>query len=316
MNKSNVLTRTQQYFAVISAVVLSLLVVWAAAFGATTISSNINTGGTLTVTSTSALTGLATLTGGYISVASSSIVGPLHISGMIQASSTATSTFQNGIRLSSGCFIDASGSCIGTATSTSASNIWTGLQIFNTGGILSTASSTFSSTLNISGTSTIAGLSAGFGTFSNNLVSLGRLNVTGVATLSDMLKVSGPVNASSTLSVTGVTNHYGNVNFNSMATTTASNGNFDTSGAITSTGSIVASSTSTTLQGIGVATSTPAAEFAAVGSATTTLYLNTTKANTRPCVQLGAYRAYVVTGAGASTTGSGATFLLELGACK
>jgi hypothetical protein len=254
---------------------------------------------------------LATLTGGYISVASSSIVGPLHISGMIQASSTATSTFANGIQLSGGCFRDITGLCISQATSTSANNSWTGSQTFTGNTLFNAASTTFSgqfmvsSPLQASSTLLVSGLSRLTGFISS-----------ASSTAVGMLSVSGPVNASSTLSVTGVTNHYGNVNFNSMATTTASNGNFDTSGAITSTGSIVASSTSTTLQGIGVATSTPAAEFAAVGSATTTLYLNTTKANTRPCVQLGAYRAYVVTGAGASTTGSGATFLLELGACK
>lgn len=61
MNKNNVLTRKQQYLAVALSIVLSLLVVWGAVFGATTISNNINTGGTLTVTGVSTLTGAVTM---------------------------------------------------------------------------------------------------------------------------------------------------------------------------------------------------------------------------------------------------------------
>ena len=51
------LTKNQQYFAVVLAVLLSLLVVWSITSGATTISANIDTGGTLTVSGASSLSG-------------------------------------------------------------------------------------------------------------------------------------------------------------------------------------------------------------------------------------------------------------------
>ena len=56
-NKLYSLTKNQQYFAVVLAVLLSLLVVWSITSGATTISANIDTGGTLTVSGASSLSG-------------------------------------------------------------------------------------------------------------------------------------------------------------------------------------------------------------------------------------------------------------------
>ncbi|MEK7165407.1 MAG: hypothetical protein AAB874_01190, partial [Patescibacteria group bacterium] len=88
MNKINVLTKKQQYLVVVLTSVLSLLVVWAAASGATTISTNISTGGTLSVTGASALTGLTTHTGGAILVASSTAVSKFQVNGAFNASST------------------------------------------------------------------------------------------------------------------------------------------------------------------------------------------------------------------------------------
>lgn len=88
MNKSNVLSKKQQYLAVSLSVILSFLVVWGIVSGATTISTNVNTGGTLTVSGVSTLTGLTTHTGGAILVASSTAVGKFQVNGAFNASST------------------------------------------------------------------------------------------------------------------------------------------------------------------------------------------------------------------------------------
>src|SRR3989344_1227395 len=56
-NKLYSISKNQQYFAVVLAVLLSLLVVWSVTSGATTISANIATGGTLTVSGASSLSG-------------------------------------------------------------------------------------------------------------------------------------------------------------------------------------------------------------------------------------------------------------------
>lgn len=64
MSKNIILDRGQQFLAISLSVVLSLLVVWAAASGATTISTNITTGGTLSVSDTSTLTGAVTASTG------------------------------------------------------------------------------------------------------------------------------------------------------------------------------------------------------------------------------------------------------------
>lgn len=58
MNK-NILSRQQQYAVVILTIILSLGIVWASAFGASTISTNISTDGTLTVGGTTTLNTVA-----------------------------------------------------------------------------------------------------------------------------------------------------------------------------------------------------------------------------------------------------------------
>jgi hypothetical protein len=62
--------------------VVAALSVAVITFAATTISTSISTGGTLSVT------GVSTLTGGYVSTASSTVVGGLNVSGPVSASST------------------------------------------------------------------------------------------------------------------------------------------------------------------------------------------------------------------------------------
>src|SRR3989344_6097406 len=136
---SSILNNRQRYAVVVLSVMLSLMVVWGAVQGATTISSNVSTGGTLSVTSTSALTGLVTADAGFISNASSTVKGALSITGAFTASSSATSTAANGFNLMNGCFSIA-GTCIGLATSSTAANTWSALQTI-TAGVLSTASS-------------------------------------------------------------------------------------------------------------------------------------------------------------------------------
>lgn len=88
MSKNIILGRGQQFLAISLSVVLSLLVVWGAVSGATTISTNISTGGTLTVSDASTLTGLSTHTGGALLVASSTAVGKFQVNGALNASST------------------------------------------------------------------------------------------------------------------------------------------------------------------------------------------------------------------------------------
>lgn len=121
---SSILSNKQQYAVVVLSVMLSLMVVWAAANGATTISANVSTGGTLTVTGASTLssatlsstldvtgattltsatmsttlgvTGLSTLTGGYVSAASSTVSGNFNSSGKITAGASSTPIYTLG----------------------------------------------------------------------------------------------------------------------------------------------------------------------------------------------------------------------------
>ena len=144
----------------------------------------------------------------------------------------------------------------------------------------------------------------------------GAVNADGNVTLGDAagdaIAITG--NASTTNALTVGSDFYVGGN----ATTTGTTGN------ITTRGHLVASSTSTTLKGVGVATSTPAAEFAANGSATTTVYLTSTGTNTGGCLQLlgtngTVYRMYIGGTDTSTTTTSGHNGLVavwEAGACK
>lgn len=337
-------------FSLVFSVVISVLVVWGVVSGATTITSNIVTGGTLSVTGVSTMTGLTNLTGGSISSGSSTIAGPLQIAGMIQASSTATSTFANGIRLSAGCFFDVNGVCMGATTSTSGVNTFTGLQNF-TVGFVADATSSIAGTLSVgrqlqaSSTLLVTGLSSLYGGFissasstvANDLAVNGNLNasstltVTGVSTFVSLARAQAGLVSTGSSTVTGLLNVTGVV---SASNTIVAKGDILTQG-----GNIVASSTNTTLKGVGVATSTPAAEFAASGSGTTTLYLSSTAGRTAGdarkggCIELQAasstdvYRLYIGADDIATTTAnsavgsnngrpSGIFAVWELGSCK
>ena len=120
------LFKSKDFYSVALAVALSLVIVAVSVSAATTISTDISTGGTLAVTGASTLTGLATLTGGFISQASSTAGSTLTVGGKFMASSTAL-------------FTDAI-----TAYSTLGV---TGLATFGAG--------TFSSTLGVTGVTTL-----------------------------------------------------------------------------------------------------------------------------------------------------------------
>ncbi len=109
MNKSIVLNKKQQYAAVASSVAISFLVVWAMVSGATTISTNVSTGGTLSVTGTSTLTGVTLATGGFVSSASSTVAGTLAVNGQLQASST---LLANGLTTLTGGFVSSASSTV------------------------------------------------------------------------------------------------------------------------------------------------------------------------------------------------------------
>lgn len=240
--------KNKYIFSMLASVLVAFGFVALTTYSATTISTNVNTGGTLTVT------GLSTL--GYASTTGVSLTGNLMVNGF------ATTTGSNGNMATNG-------------------------------------------TLTVTGLSTLAGFLT-----------------TASSTAVGMFSVSGPLNASSTMAVTGISYFYGNINVNGVATTTATNGNFASAGTIT------ASST------IGVATTTPATEISASSNATTTVYLSSTAAGKGGCLELLSatgtpWRMYIgASDYATSSTGNGGTLrsstganavvyaLWEQGACK
>ncbi|MDO8430258.1 MAG: hypothetical protein Q7S73_02740, partial [bacterium] len=181
--------------------------------------ANITATGTLTVAGTitfnnASTTGMLTIGNGFISSASSTVAGPFQVSGVLNASSTisggtttinnlivtntSTSTFTGGV----------SANTLGVTGTSSLAGLSAGFGTFS-GNLLSLGN------LDITGTSTLNGLSAGFGTFSSNLVTSKDLNVSGLSslsgfissassTVSNTLQVTGNIQASSSVSIGGV----------------------------------------------------------------------------------------------------------------
>lgn len=138
--------------------ILSFVLIYTVALAATTISTNISTGGTLSVTGASTLTGLATLTGGFDSAASSTVDNKLRVDGDITASSTvfvetlvvnASSTVEERLLVRE-FYVLGNATTTGTATTTGAS--------WFTGGFDSGASSTVQGTLRVTGAATTTGI--------------------------------------------------------------------------------------------------------------------------------------------------------------
>ena len=130
----------------------------------------------------------------------------------------------------------------------------------------------------------------------------------------DALTVDGATTLSGTLGVTsGVTTLS-----NSTTTGASLTQNLIVGGFASTTGNVM------TWSKFGVATDTPAAEFSASGTATTTMYLHSVTANTGGCLELRgsdgtAYRMYISGSDTSTTTTNGRTAVValwEAGACK
>lgn len=102
MNKVTILSKKQQYLVVTLSVILSLLVVWGAVFGATTISTNIDTGGSLSVSGAATLSSTLAVTSST-TVSILNVSGPLRSGGAIDASTTlavgGSARFNSGVGL-------------------------------------------------------------------------------------------------------------------------------------------------------------------------------------------------------------------------
>ncbi len=131
-------------------VLCAVLFVAMTAWASTTISTDISTGGTLSVTGASTLTGLSTHTAGFISVASSTLVSTLNVTGLSSltgfissASSTVSGTFYTSdvATFNNGFIAVASSTLVGASTHTGAATLAsttiTGLKVGQTGTISS-----------------------------------------------------------------------------------------------------------------------------------------------------------------------------------
>jgi len=353
---------------VATASIVATLGVVALTFAATTISTNINTGGTLTVSGASTLTG------------SLSTAGSLYASSTLNI--TATSTFTGDALFSKGVGIGADNSVaktilisgLSTAPDSSEGRLYynsgsKALQLYDGTQWANVATSTGGAGLDVSGsrlqlnslnsyltigTTTQQGLSmltleatstagiplsiVGYNGQTANLLqfrnsssvnlfyinSSGGLVSTASSTVVGAFNVSGPVNASSTLLVNGLstlTGGYvsgasstvvgpltvtGNVNASSTlvvdGNVTLGNaagdaivltGNASTTNGLTVGGNFIASASSTVSGNFNAsgkinagATSTPVAELGAIGTATTTLYMHTSASLTGSCIQM------------------------------
>ena len=112
-------------------------------------------GGGVGLGNPNAWTALQTFNAGLIAQASSTIVGPLTITGVLTLG-TGTTTTSNGINLNGGCF-SLNGTCIGGSgggVGLGNPNAWTALQTFNAG-LIAQASSTIVGPLTITGVLTL-----------------------------------------------------------------------------------------------------------------------------------------------------------------
>src|SRR3990167_5652484 len=209
--------------------------------GLTTLKNGLVSTASSTFVSTLGINGLLTSNAGFISGASSTIVGNLSLSGVLRASSTATSTLQGGLNIVTGC-LSVGGSCLTSGAQLGDANTWSALQTFSSG-LLSTASSSFSSTLDLTGLLTAkAGL---ISSASSTVAS--TLDVAGLLTSKNGLISSASSTISSTLDVGGlITAKNG---FISSASSTIA-GNLSISGVLRAS----STATSTLQNGINVAT--------------------------------------------------------------
>lgn len=214
----NFLLSKKEAITVAAAGLTSVLMVAGMVYSATTISTDINTGGNLTVSGTSALNGLGTLAGGYVSQASSTVVGAFRAAGAV----------------------------------------------------------TFDSTLAVTGASTLTGR---VGIASSTPVVANQLGVHGNVWISGNLSNVANVTATGTLSVTGASTLTGLVTVGSSGY--VSQASSTVVGRLEADGNVISTSGK-----LGAGTTTPAAELSASGSATTTLYLDTSGTKKGSCLEL------------------------------
>ncbi|MDP3999486.1 MAG: hypothetical protein Q8P76_02740, partial [bacterium] len=245
--------------------------------------ANITATGTLTFVNAST-TGMLTVDGGFISGASSTVVGNFSIAGVLRASSTATSTFAGGIKLSGGCFELADGTCAGSGGGLTVGGAITGgtgnrvLYEDSTNLLAESANLTFDGLTLVTARASTTGMF----TIGTSFISSAS------STIASSLHVSGQLYASSTLSVASLASLNGG--FISVGSSTVA-GNFHVSGVFnasstalvnglsTLTGGFISSASSTVTSGnlivsagsLGIGTTSPYARLvvkASPGSAT------------------------------------------------
>ncbi len=221
-----------------------------------------------------------------VSVAASSLVAVLGVAFIAYAGTTISTNVNTG------------GTLTVTGVSTQTGNVFAGAGVYATGTIQATGDILGYGTLNVGTTSPVTGRNS----LTGNLLASGNIsgaNLTATGTLT----VSGATTLgyASTSGITLGTTH--SLYVGGVSTTTG------TTGDVSSNRYFVASSTSATTNGFGVATATPVAEFAATGSGTTTVYLTSTSATKGSCIEMlapaGATYAVYVNNAGTLTATAG-----------
>jgi hypothetical protein len=142
-------------------------------------------------------TGAAT----FGSPSTSTFTGGMQTTLLNVTSSSASSTFANGLNLTTGC-IAYNGTClVSNAQLLAANNTWTGLNTFNTGGIIVNASSTFTAPLTLVNASSTNLTISGTTWFPNTINSLlatdanGKLVSTSTPTVANIIATSTTLNS-------------------------------------------------------------------------------------------------------------------------
>lgn len=176
MKKRILLSKGQQYFTVGASILVSFLVVWMLAVGATTISSNVSTDGTLTAS------GLTTL--GFASTTSVSLSQNLMVNGM------ATTTGSSGNIATEGTLTVA-----GATTLSSTLSVASGLTTL---GFASTTSVSLTQNLMVNKKATTTGSTGNFAT-EGTITSVGNI---GVGTTTPSAEISALGAATTTVYIT------------------------------------------------------------------------------------------------------------------
>ena len=135
-----------QTASVIVSAVISILFVVASVHAATTVSTSVTTGGSLFATSTLNVSGLSTLSAGFVSVGSSTVVGAFTATGDTSLQRASTTQFSN-IQTSNTATTSAYLGCIQTYATTTAKPV----------------KLTFYATSTVNGVTTSGGVSTGAG---------------------------------------------------------------------------------------------------------------------------------------------------------